>query len=465
MSAPTLRRPPTPASTAIARGIVAAAVALSPGWAAPAPAAAQQDTLHLAELRDAAERFDPRAAQSQMRQRATGLELANLSSGYLPQLSVTGRATYQSDVPTAPFTGPGGVGIEVPKDQYAADLQVSQLVWDGGRIAARRGLERARLAESEASLRTDLYQTRQDVDGAFFRALLLQQRIGEVDRLVSDLKSKLGEVRSQVRNGAALPGDTAAMQAEILQTGQRRDELAADRRAALGVLARLTGRKVGPDDVLALPDLADRVRAARGAEAAAGAAGVTDRHRPEFDLLAREREVLDRQEGLTGTERLPKLVAFGMAGYGKPGLNLLGDGFDTYWRAGVQFEWAPWHWGTVSREKEALDLRRQIVATEEEALSRRLDRAVQEPLATMDRLQAALDSDRRIIELRSQLERQAAHQLEEQVITPARYIDIRDDLYDARDAWQTHRVQLAEARARYLTTLGLEPTEAVRRTP
>ena len=269
-------------------------------------------------------------------------------------------------------------------------------------------------------------------------------------------------MRSQVRNGAALAGDTAAMQAEILQAGQRRDELAADRRAALGVLARLTGRKVGPDDVLALPELADHVRAARGSEATAAP---SEAGPPEFDVLAREREVLDRQEGLTGTERLPKLVAFGMAGYGKPGLNLLGDGFDTYWRAGVQFEWAPWHWGTVSREKEALDLRRQIVATEEEALSRRLDRAVQEPLATMDRLQAALDSDRRIIELRSQLERQAAHQLEEQVITPARYIDIRDDLYDARDAWQTHRVQLAEARARYLTTLGLEPTEAVRRTP
>ena len=68
---------------------------------------------------------------------------------------------------------------------------MSQLVWDGGRIAARRGLERARLAESEASLRTDLYQTRQDVDGAFFRALLLQQRVREVDRLVSDLKRKL----------------------------------------------------------------------------------------------------------------------------------------------------------------------------------------------------------------------------------------------------------------------------------
>ncbi|HKK08039.1 MAG TPA: TolC family protein, partial [Gemmatimonadota bacterium] len=317
---------------------------------------------------------------------------------------------------------------------------------------------RARLAESQASVRTELYRTRQDVDGVFFRALLLQQRIGEVDRLVADLGRRLEEVRSRARNGAALPGDTAAMQAEILQAGQKRDELSADRRASIAVLARLTGRDVGPDDVLALPDLAAPVREVR-------TRGRPPRRRPEFDLLARERDVLAAREHVAGSERLPKLVAFGTAGYGKPGLDLLGDAFDTYWRAGIRFEWAPWHWGTVSREREALDLRRRIVATEEEALSRRLDRAVQEPLETIGRLRTALGSDRRILELRSQIERQAAHQLEEQVITPARYIDVRDDLYDARDAWQTHRVQLAEAHARYLTTLGLEPTEAPGRTP
>lgn len=442
---------------ALRAAVLFAVLGPAAGGLGAAPAAAQ-DTLRLAELRDAAARFDPRAGQTGLRERASDLELRNLLAGYLPQLSLSGRATYQSDVPTAPFTGPGGVGIEVPKDQYEADLEVSQLVWDGGRIAARRGLERARLAASKASVRTGLYGARQDVDGAFFRALLLQQRIGEVDRLVADLERRLEEVRSRVRNGAALPGDTAAMQAEILQAGQRRDELAADRRAALGVLSRLTGREASPGDVLALPDLEARVREAR-------AAGTPVRRRPEFDLLARQRDVLSSQERLTGAERLPRLVAFGTAGYGKPGLDVLGDSFDTYWRAGLRFEWAPWHWGSVSREKEALELRRRIVATEEEALSRRLDRAVQEPLETMDRLGSALDADRRIVELRAQIERQAAHQLEEQVITPARYIDVRDDLYDARDAWQTHRVQLAEARARYLTTLGLEPTEAARRTP
>ncbi|HKK27777.1 MAG TPA: TolC family protein [Gemmatimonadota bacterium] len=421
-----------------------------------------QDTLRLAELRTAADGHDPRSEQVELRRRASGLELRNLSSGYLPQLSLSGRATYQSDVPTVPFTLPGGGGVDVPKDQYRADLEVTQLVWDGGEIAARRSLERARLAESQAALRAELYGIRGQVDDAFFRALLLQQRIAEAGRLLDELGRRLEEVRSRVGAGAGLPGDTAAMLAEILEAREHRDALAADRRAALGVLARLAGREVGPDDVLALPDLAARVARARADER-------VPRRRPEFDLLARQRDALDRQERLAGTERLPKLVAFGTAGYGRPGLNVLGDRFDTYWMAGLRFEWAPWHWGSISREQEALDLRRQIVSTEEETLSRRLQRAVQEPLETIDRLGAALASDRRIIDLRSELERQAESQLHEQVITPARYIEVLTDLHDARDAWQTHRVELAWARAAYLTTLGYEPTEeghpTARRTP
>ena len=468
MSGPAATRLGAPARTPVSGGrrpAVRSALAVLSGIALLGPGTAgvrAQDTLRLAELRTAAERHDPRSGQAQLRRRASGLDLRNLSSGYLPQLSLSGRATYQSDVPTVPFSLPGGGGVDVPKDQYRADLEVTQLVWDGGEIAARRSLERARLAASEAALRADLYGTRREVDDAYFRALLLQQRIAEAGRLLDELGPRLGEVRSQVGAGAGLPGDTAVVLAEILEARERRDALAADRRAALGVLARLTGRDVGPDDVLALPDLAARVASVRAVER-------VPRRRPEFDLLARQRDALERQERLAGTGRLPKLVAFGTAGYGRPGLNVLGDRFDAYWMAGLRFEWSPWHWGSISREQEALDLRRQIVTTEEGALSRRLERAVQQPLETIDRLDAALASDRRIIDLRSELERQSASQLREQVITPARYLDVLTDLHDARDAWQTHRVEMARARAEYLTTLGYEPTEeadpSARRTP
>ena len=73
----------------------------------------------------------------------------------------------------------------------------------------------------------------------------------------------------------------------------------------------------------------------------------------------------------------------------------------------------------------------------------------------MERLQAAIQTDEQIIALRAQVERQARAQLAERAITPAAYVDVRTDLKEARLAQQRHRVELARARAQYLTTLGI----------
>jgi hypothetical protein len=99
----------------------------------------------------------------------------------------------------------------------------------------------------------------------------------------------------------------------------------------------------------------------------------------------------------------------------------------------------------------------EIVNAEEAAFTAGLERQVQDELVTMERLAATLATDDRIVELREQVERQARAQLAERVITPAQYVTARTDLQDARLARQRHRVELARARAGYLTTLGAAP--------
>jgi len=54
------------------------------------------------------------------------------------------------------------------------------------------------------------------------------------------------------------------------------------------------------------------------------------------------------------------------------------------------------------------------------------------------------------------VERQARAQLDERAITASAYVDVRSKLEEARIARQRHAVELARARARYLTTLGIE---------
>ena len=81
-------------------------------------------------------------------------------------------------------------------------------------------------------------------------------------------------------------------------------------------------------------------------------------------------------------------------------------------------------------------------------------------LEDIGRLKAALADDERIVTLRIEVERQARAQSDEGAITTPDYVEARTDVLEAQLALERHRVELAQARSRYLITLGLTPTTA-----
>jgi outer membrane protein TolC len=432
------------------------AIALALLLAAPAPA---QDTLRLPALQQAALSHDPRAGQPALQARATALRLGNLHAERLPAFAGRAQATHQSEVPALPIALPGGAAPpEPPKDQYEARVEVEQLLYDGGVLARRRDAERAQLTVEQARIAAELQPLRDEVNEAFFTAFLLQERAAELSTLVEDLEARLAMLRSQVRAGAALPGDTAVVLATALRAMEDRAEVAAGRRAALGRLSVLTGTAVSADDVLALPQLAAAVESLRGAggNAGAGPAAAIPASRPEYAVFAGRRERLTRDAAVISARTRPQLSAFAQLAYGRPGFAQFERDLHDYWLAGVRMRWAPFNWGTSDRERGLLEVQRQIIDSEEAAFTARLQRLVQDELADMERLERALETDERIITLREQVERQARAQFGERVITAAAYVDVRTDLQDARLLRQRHRVELARARASYLTTLGIE---------
>lgn len=410
-----------------------------------------QDTLRLGQLQETATRRDPRTAQLSLLETQAELRLQNLATERLPQLSLSGEAAHQSDVTALSFPlGSGAQPPQPPKDRWQTVLGAQQVLYDGGSVARRQAVERARLAESREAVRTVQYRLRAEVSTAFFSAFLLQERSAELASLLGDLEARLGVVRARVREGAALPGDTAAIVAEILRTQQNQLEAAASRRASLAVLGRLVGDTINERDVLALPDLAAQVAEARRAGNARAL-----RQRPEFAQFQRTRDRIARESALANIDRRPRVSAFGQAGYGRPGLNQFNTEPDEFWQAGLRVEWRVWDWGTTARQQQALRAQERIVDADEAAFAEGLDRSVESDLADMSRLEAVLQTDERIITLREQVERQARAQLDEGAITVSDYVEARSDVLEARLAHQRHLAELAQARARYLTTLGV----------
>ena len=102
-----------------------------------------------------------------------------------------------------------------------------------------------------------------------------------------------------------------------------------------------------------------------------------------------------------------------------------------------------------------------MIERDEQALARSLARQVVSDLEEIKRLAVGLADDQRVVALRTEVERQARAQHDEGAITTADYVTTRTDVLEARLTLQRHRVELAQARATYLTTLGFVPPEGV----
>ena len=412
-----------------------------------------QDTLRLAQLQQAAIQSDPRTAEIDLLRSASDLRLAALGSERLPQVGLNAWASHQSDV-TSPILNIAGAEFpDLPLDRWQSTVDVTQLLFDGGTLSQRRELERVRYAESAAAVNVALYGLHAEVNAAFFSAFLLQQRSTEYDALVIDLDARLRAVRARVEAGTALGREAAEVEAERVRATLQRDEARAARRASLAILADLVGKPIDTTAVLML--------AAAGPEESRDltvSASASLRLRPEFEQFRQTRARLDREVALTRTENAPRLSAFGQAGVGLPGLDQFRTTSDAFWQAGLKLEWRPWTWNSAGRNSAALRLQQQVVEREEQALARSLARQAVTDREDIDRLTTSLDEDERVVILRAEIERQARAQHDEGTITTAEYVDTRTDVLEARLALQSHRVELAQARARYLTTLGFVPS-------
>lgn len=415
---------------------------------APAALHAQSDSVRLRSLYADALRLDPRQRQIDLQARATALRLANIDAERRPQLAVDGQAQYQSKVVKIPVSVPGVSIPTPPYDTYDAHLGAQQSIFDPT-VAPRRAVERAQLAESQAQTKATLFGLRQEINEAFFTAAVLQQRMAEIDGAITDLAARLRETAIKLREGTALPGDTAAIAAALLQREQDKLQLRGDRSAALARLSELVGRTVSERDALAVSnDSAAVARTIRGLD--------TVRARPEYEQFAASRDKLSKQIDIQAAQEKPRVSAFGRVGFGRPGLDVLSRDFQTYWLAGVQVHWAPWTWGTTNRDREIAELQRDIVTTNEAAFTRSLTRGVQQSLATLARLDSTLALDDRIVVLRERIDQETRAKLREGVVTAADYVDKSTDLLTARLVHVQHRVELAQARATFLTTLGVE---------
>ena len=413
--------------------------------------AAPADAFTLDELVAAAAAHYPRRREQQLRGEIADNRLEDLDARFLPELGVIGQAAYHTAVPSLP----SALGASPPQDQYTLALEADQRLWDGGRTAQEKAVEEAARDLDRAAVDVDFHGWRERVEEGYFRALSGSAELALLHTLTEDLETQLQVLEARVSAGVALAGDRAVLAAELEAHRQRIVEAAAARRAAPELLEALTGRTIGDDAVLAVPDPSPPADLLAAAAAAAKGEGVG---RPEMDQARETRRLLQEQVTLAGLGKKPTLSAFAQGGVGRPAdQDFFEQNPTPYLVVGLRLRWRPIDWGVSDRMAEIRRLELQVNGSRLETFLTSLSAGLRQLALRIEASRAALKADDRIVDLREVSSHQAAAQLKAGVITPSAYLTERNAEHRARLTREQHRLLLARDTVDFMTTLGTSP--------
>lgn len=384
----------------------------------------------------------PLIRQKELIGKTAGLTIENLRKGFLPQVSVLGQATYQSDVTEIKIPFPGFSVEPLSKDQYKLVTDVTQMIYDGGITREQKNLQQLNASVEQQKLEVDLYKLNERISQVFLGILFLEEQLKQVELVKTDINNGIKKVEAQVNNGVAFRSGVTLLQAELLKTEQRVIEINASRTGLLQTLGLFINQTL-PTDIRLLTPVALPVDIA-----------TTTIARPELQLFSTQDKFLNGQSKLVDAKNLPRASLFMQSGYGRPGLNFLKNDFAFYYIGGLRLNWSLAGLYTQKKDKELLLVNRRMVDIQKETFLLNTHTAMIQQQAEVDKLRQLIASDIAIIELRVKVKEAAKAQLDNGVITANDYLRevTAEDL--ARQALITHQLELLQAQINFKNISG-----------
>ena len=387
--------------------------------------------LTLDECQRQAQANYPQVRQYGLIEKSREYDLSNAVKGYLPQFSLSGKATYQSDITELPVKIPGVDVKTAPKDQYQVMLEVQQTLWDGGDICARKRLTHAASDVELEKQNVDMYALNDRINQLFFGILLLDEQLKQNQLLQDELARTHQQVSNYIANGIASQSDLDAVSVEQLNAKQKRIGLETSRQAYLSMLSAFIGKSVSAEATLLKP-VSEEVSSVEN--------GMNNR--PELRWFDAQGEQLRVQESVLNTRLMPRFGLFVQGAYGNPGLNMLKDEFSTYYVAGVRMSWNFGSLYTLKNDRRRIDNTRQQIETSRDVFlfNTRLQATQQD--ASVVSMRRQMKDDDEIIRLRENIRRAAEAKVENGTLTVTDMLCEITNENLARQTKALHEVQL-----------------------
>ena len=363
----------------------------------------------LEECQQAAEKNYPLIKQYGLIAKTTQLTVKNIQKGWLPQVTASVQATYQSAVTAWPESMQSmyqQIGLNMKglsKDQYKIGIDLQQTIYDGGAISSQRNIAQKEGKVQEAQTETNLYQVRRRVNEMYFSLLLLNEQIQLKEDVKTLLLSSEKKLSAMVKGSTAATSDLDNVRAERLSVDQQNENLKQQKQMLQRMLSVFCGLEVNNTQKPAPVQIASSVN-----------------NRPEMRLYNSQLELTEAKEKALETQLRPKLGLFAQGFYGYPGLNMFEDMMNRKWSlngiVGIKLSWNVSAFYTHKNDKARLSAQREMIENAREVFlfNNKLEEIQQNE--NINRYQTMMKSDDAIIVLRTNVRKAAESKLAHGII-------------------------------------------------
>lgn len=292
--------------------------------------AQKNNLLSIEQCYQLAEQNYPLIKQYALLEQSRNYNLTNASRAWLPQIALNAKATYQSDVVKIPidFSQLPLPGLEIPelnRDQYSVTLDIVQTVWDGGATKARSEQIKVQSQVESEQINVSIYAVKERINQLFFGILMSDALLDQNRTFQDELGQNYIRVQSLIGGGLANQSDLDVVRVEQLKAKQFETQISYNRKAYLAMLSAFIGETLDADVVLQTPLIQHTFR--------------SENMRPELSLFDSKLRFFETQNRMIKADLMPKLGFFLTGGYGNPGLNMLKEGFTSYYIGGLRMSW------------------------------------------------------------------------------------------------------------------------------
>ena len=374
--------------------------------------------------------------------------ISNAARAWIPQVVLSGQATYQSATPTYPeafnqMIAANGLDMSgVRKDQYKVAIDVSQNIWDGGQSKANREIAKAEAAVECSRVDVSLYDLQSRIQNLYFGILLLDERVAQTETLIEVLDANLNRMCTYYKNGVAMQSDVDAVEAELLTARQTLSQVEASRASYRRMLEVFIGQLL-TDKTLTRPAMVE----------------VASRTslRPELAMFDAQSNILSAQRNAITASVMPRFSAFAQGYYGYPGLDMFKSMVSAEWTlnaiVGVRMSWNIGAFYTKKNNLNKLDAAERQISVQRDIFLFNTQMQTTQDDGEIARLRSALEDDNRIVKLRRSVRMAAESRLENGVIDATDLLRKIADETTATLNRSTHEIELLQATYRLKTTL------------